>query len=103
MSESFQTFSLTHWAILLGIAGASAWLCVAGRQARSAEQRSRLERWLALGNLFVWVMAHVFWMLPAQFEARTSLPLQLCHLAALAVTASLLGNQRFFQTLVYYW
>jgi hypothetical integral membrane protein (TIGR02206 family) len=78
-------------------------MCVAGRTAGRAARRAQLERWLGLVNLFLWVMAHVYWMLPAQFDARTSLPLQLCHLAALATTASLLSERRIYRTLVYYW
>ena len=103
MSTSFQPFSVTHWLTLLGIASASALLCFSGRRLQSSGNRARVERALALANLFVWVMAHVYWMLPAQFEARTSLPLQLCHLAALAATASLASEQRLFRTLAYYW
>lgn len=102
MSIWFQPFSLTHGLTLLAIAAATAILCVAGLRA-SPNPRLIFERWAALGNLFVWVMAHVFWMLPAQFDARTSLPLQLCHIAALTATACLLANARILQTLVYYW
>lgn len=101
MSAWFQPFSLTHGLTLLGIASVTVLLCAAGR--RWAAERSGFEQALALVNLFVWVMAHVYWMLPAQFEARTSWPLQLCHLAALAATASLLNGGRVYQTLVYYW
>ena len=103
MSVSFQPFSITHWLVLLGIAAATALLCLAGRRLPAPELRRRLEHGLALANLFVWVMAHVYWMLPAQFEARTSLPLQLCHLAALAATVSLASERRLYRTLVYYW
>ena len=103
MSGSFQAYSAVHWLTLLGIAAASVLMCLAGRRLRSGESRARFERALALANLFVWVMAHVYWMLPSQFEARTSLPLQLCHLAALAATASLAAERRLLQTLVYYW
>jgi hypothetical integral membrane protein (TIGR02206 family) len=103
VSASFQPFSLTHALVLLGIALVTIVLCVIGRRTASAETRGRLEQTLALANLFVWVMAHVYWLLPAQFEARTSLPLQLCHLAALAASASLLSGRRIFRTLVYYW
>lgn len=103
MSASFQLFSATHWVTLLGITVATALLCIAGNSLKSGQRPSTLELWLALANLFVWVLAHVYWMLPAQFEVRTSLPLQLCHLAALAATASLLTNGRIYQTLVYYW
>ena len=102
MSATFQPFSLTHWVTLLAIAAATGLLCIVGRR-RSANERACLERWLALANLFVWVMAHVYWMLPGQFEVRTSLPLQLCHLAALVATASLVTGNRLTQTLVYYW
>ena len=101
MSAWFQPFSLTHGLTLLGIASVTVLLCAAGR--RWAAERSGFEQALALVNLFVWVMAHVYWMLPTQFEARTSWPLQLCHLAALAATASLLNGGRVYQTLVYYW
>ena len=102
MSAAFQPYSATHGLTLLVIAAAMGLLCMVGRRLK-ADERLRFERSLALVNLFLWVMAHVYWMLPAQFEPRTSLPLQLCHLAALAATASLLTRNRFMQALVYYW
>ena len=102
MSASFQPFTLTHAAALLGIAAATALLCMVGRRLGS-NARARFERDLAAAHLFVWVMAHVYWMLPAQFELRTSLPLQLCHVASLAATAALVTDNRLLQGLVYYW
>lgn len=103
MSVSFQLYSPTHWIALVAIAAATGLLCAIGWRGPGATRPSPPELWLGLANLFVWVMAHVYWLLPAQFEARTSLPLQLCHLAALAVSAALLIDRRIFKTLVYYW
>lgn len=102
MSAAFELFSLTHALAVLAIVAASAALAIAARRLRP-DRRAGLERSIALVNLFVWVMAHVYWLLPAQFDARTSLPLQLCHIASLAATASLLCGARMYQTLVYYW
>jgi hypothetical integral membrane protein (TIGR02206 family) len=102
MSESFRLFSGTHWLTLIAIAATTVALCAAGKHATKA-LRMHFERGLGLFNLFVWVLAHVYWLLPAQFDARTSLPLQLCHLAAMGVSLSLVFERRIWQTLVYYW
>jgi len=101
--STFQSFSFLHLASVIGIAALCAIVCVVARSLQSGAQRARFAMTLALAHVFVWVMAHVYWMLPAQFEAHTSLPLQLCHLAALAAPASLLSERRIFKTLVYYW
>lgn len=103
MSTEFHSFSPAHIGALAGIALATAMLCIAARGRRTRPQPAAWEAILGFANLFVWVMAHVYWLLPAQFDARTSLPLQLCHLAALAASGVLLSESRIFQTLVYYW
>jgi len=99
----FRLFSLTHALAIAGIALATWALCVTGRRWATASRPARFEVVLGAANLFVWVFAHVYWMLPAQFDARTSLPLQMCHLAALAASGALLTGARAWRILVYYW
>jgi hypothetical integral membrane protein (TIGR02206 family) len=103
VSTSFEAFSWTHLWVLALIVFFTVVVSVLGRRDAASKRPTPLEVTIGLANLFVWVMAHVYWMLPPQFEARTSLPLQLCHLAALAATGVLLSERRVFQTLIYYW
>jgi len=102
VSESFRPFTFAHAVALLAVAGLIAVLVVGGRRA-DTRTRARLERNLAWTNLLFWVVAHGWWMLPPRFDAATSLPLHMCHVAQLLASIMLLAPRPALRAIVYFW
>lgn len=100
--EAFQPFTLTHGLMLAATAAAAAFLSLVGLRQR-ANSPTRLERALALTNLAIGLLAHGWWILPPQLDPATTLPLQLCHLAAVVASLALLTRRRIFCLLLYFW
>lgn len=90
--DAFRPFTLTHAAALLGIA-AACWLLVEiGRAQRDETRPTKFEKWLAAANLVLWTAAHGWWLMPPRLDFATTLPLQLCHLAAVIASLALLAR-----------
>ena len=101
--QDFAPFSAVHAAVLLLFAGATALLVAGGRRWRDTPRAVRLEHALGWALLAVWVAGNVWWLLPARFDASTSLPLQVCDLTSLAAALVLLGAPRPARALLYFW
>lgn len=74
-----------------------------GRRQRDAAAPTRFERTLALTNLTVWLGSHGYWQMPPRFDAVTTLPLQMCHLASLIASAVLLTRNNALRAVLYFW
>ncbi|MGE0556702.1 MAG: TIGR02206 family membrane protein [Burkholderiales bacterium] len=101
--DAFRAFTATHAlaVITLGLLIA-AWIVLTPKTPASARP-SPLERALAWSNLAIWFAAHLWWIIPPALELRTTLPLQLCHVAAVLASVVLLTRRRWARTLVYFW
>lgn len=75
----------------------------AGRRQRNAHGPTPFERTLAYANLVVWTVSHGYWQLPGQFDAATTLPLQMCHLTSLIASAVLLTRNYILRAVLYFW
>ena len=102
MSEAFRPFTLTHALALATIAGLIA-LLVAAANRVDRDRRVRIERTLGWANLLFWVVVHGWWMLPPRFDAATSLPLHMCHVAQLLAAIMLLAPRPALRAIVHFW
>ena len=96
----FAPFSTLHAAALVVIALATVAAIRAGRSARYADAAER-----AIGVAFVgvWIAMHGWWLLPPRLNPLTTLPMQMCHWAALASGLYLATRARPLAVLLYFW
>jgi len=101
--ESFRAFSITHAVAIAVIALLIAAWIGSTRRARNSGGPTRFENILAWSNLAIWFGAHLWWLIPPNLDLRTTLPFQLCHIAAILASLLLLTQKRWTRTLVYFW
>ena len=104
--EPFRPFTLTHAGALLCMASLIVLAVVFGRRSLIAHLTSAptgFELSLAWINIAVWLAAHGWWQLPANFDPVTTLPLQMCHITSLVASAVLLTRQRTLRAILYFW
>lgn len=104
--SSFAVFGPTHL-IAVGVCiVAIALFVLAGRQASEDRQRLIARSWAVLW-LVQQAIATVFWLLPAQFDVRTSFPLHLCDilgwLGPFALLLAPTQRTRWLRTILYFW
>jgi hypothetical integral membrane protein (TIGR02206 family) len=99
--STFAPFTGLHAATIAGIALLIAALVLAARRG------SRLARGLAAGlgagYVLAWVGVHGWRNLPPQFDPYLTLPLQMCHLAALAGGLYFVAGWAWLRPLLYFW
>jgi len=104
--SSFSAFGSTHLIAVAVCIVAIAIFVLAGHQASKVRERRIAQAWAVLW-LVQQAVATVFWLLPAQFDVRTSFPLHLCDvLGWLGPFALLLGpsqRTRWLRTMLYFW
>lgn len=102
--ESFRAFSGLHLLALCAIALLTL-VAVIVRRRRPVEPLAPgpAERTLALAYLATWIMTYAWLLTPGLREPATTLPLQLCHLAAANASLVLLTAWRPLRALQYYW
>jgi hypothetical integral membrane protein (TIGR02206 family) len=101
--ERFELFSALHAAALLAIALVIvAAIRTVRRSARPAGD-PRIERALGLAFVATWIAVHGWWLLPPRFDPLTTLPLQMCHWAALGAGLYLVTRARWLAALLYFW
>lgn len=89
----------------------SAGVCIAlmfaaallGRRWRESARERRLRVAWGWGIVAVQTLALAWWLLPANFTLRNSLPLHLCDLAVWAAAVAMLAGARWARTLLYFW
>lgn len=102
MTTTFQTFGASHW-LMLGLFVAGIWpIVLLGRRNRGRDSR-RFDRGFAIAICCFTVPMQLIDLTPHQFDFDTTLPLQLCDFAWLAVVAALWTRHRVLTALAYFW
>jgi len=103
--HTFHTGSLTHLAMVTGLAIVGVGLVAAGRAARRQGPTAarQIDRWLAAILLTVWVSVQIYDVMPARRGWGRSLPLHVCHVAALAAPVALATRRRSARAILYFW
>jgi hypothetical integral membrane protein (TIGR02206 family) len=99
--ETFHPFTLVHGLALAAIAIAAVLAIRAAR--RVAGDCATAERRIGTAFVWTWIAFHGWWLLPPRFDALTTLPLQMCHLAALGAGLYLVTRERRLAVLLYFW
>lgn len=103
--EGFQSGSFVHALAVAVCVAAAATACALGRRWRDsrpgAERRLRLG-WAAF-TLLTQAFIIVWWLLPANFSWRASLPLHICDVVAVLAAAALVVERRWLRAVVYFW
>lgn len=99
----FRPLSVAHGCTLLALAAIIALLVMTGRRQRDHTAPTPFERALAWCNITVWTVSHGYWLMPARFDAVTTLPLQMCHITSLVASAVLLTRNDALRAILYFW
>src|SRR5262245_25936187 len=100
--EKFESFRALHFAAILAIL----WLiyiAIASARGQPPAAQPPLERSIGVAFGCVCFLFHGWYLGPPQFNATQTLPLQMCHLSALAAGLYLASPQRWLVTLLYFW
>jgi len=102
--DAFHPYSLLHAAALAVIALVTAALVLAARRAGSGGRAARAFA-QALGIFYVvsWIGVHGWRALPPQLDPTQTLPLQMCHLAALGAGLYFAAGWRWLRPVLYFW
>ncbi len=101
--DGFTTFGTQHL-VMLGVAAVGLVPAVlVGRSRPDEAARRRTSRVLAVVLVAVLVPLQALDFLPGQYDVATTLPLQLCDLAAVAAVVALWTHHRYAVGLTYYW
>lgn len=103
LAADFTSYGASHLgAVAVLLLGAVALVAV-GRRVRDRDPRDLLGRALAVVMLLVTVPLQVLYFAPDHWSLQTTLPIQLCDLAALAAVYALWTHRRWAAALTYYW
>lgn len=100
---SFTAFSALHALTVAGLAIAIALLCLVGWQLRGTPRQRTWERSLAAGVAALWVGYQAFDGVQNGWDARHSLPLQLCDIAACIAALAFATPARWRHALAWFW
>lgn len=98
--DRFQAFTLLHG---LAVAGVAALTMTAVRLSRSGAGGERALRTAGGAFVAIWFAVHGWWLLPPRLDPATTLPLQLCHLTALAAGFYFAREIAALRPLLYFW
>lgn len=102
--ETFRSFSPLHGIMLLAMATAiTAAIRVRRRRPPGPLVPSRAERTVALSFLGAWLTTYAYLQFPPLRDLPTTLPLHLCHLAAVNAPFVLLTAWRPLRAIQYFW
>jgi hypothetical integral membrane protein (TIGR02206 family) len=101
--ETFEPFSLLHAAAVLAIVLATVAAIRAARQNRRARGAFGAEHAIGIAFIATWLAVHGWWLLPPRLDPVKTLPLQMCHWAALASGFYLATRARWLAVLLYFW
>jgi hypothetical integral membrane protein (TIGR02206 family) len=101
--ERFEPFSALHAAALLAIAVATVAAIRAVPRSRRPAGAPNVERALGVAFIATWVAVHGWWLLPPRLDPVKTLPLQMCHWAALGAGLYLVTRARWLAALLYFW
>jgi len=101
--ESFQPFTFIHAAAVAVIALATLAAVTTARRRPRRARPTATERAIGITFTLVWITVHGWFLVPPQLDPARTLPLQMCHLNALASGAYLATRARWLATLLYFW
>ena len=101
--ETFRAFTLLHAATLCAIGLATAAAIVLARRRAPAARANAAERALGWAYVAAWGTTYLYLNLSPLHEAAKTLPLQLCHLNALAAALLLITRWPPLRPIVYFW
>ena len=99
----FESFTGEHFALLALFAVGAVALVLLGRAQREKDSSRLTCRVLALGVFCVAVPNQVYVLLPSNFSAGSSLPVELCDLAWMTAIWALLTGHPLATAMTYYW
>ena len=102
-STRFESFTLEHLGLVVGFLVVAVVLARVGRSHRGTDAELRFRRGFAIAIPCITIPMQVLQLLPDDFDAGTSLPLQLCDLAWMAAIYALWTRNPFATALVYFW
>jgi len=102
-TDRFQSFTLEHLGLVLGFLAACVVFALVGRSQRGTPREVTFRRGFAIVIPLLTIPMQVMQLLPGDFDASTSLPLQLCDLAWMAAIWALWTRSPFATALVYFW
>jgi len=101
--RTFHAWSLSHWAAIVGTIVFAGGLAGLRHRWRGAPAARRLDLTLAVLTAVNWIVTQTLQWNSDQFPARTSLPLHVSDVVALAVPLALWTSWRWVRCIVYYW
>lgn len=103
--DGFQSGSVVHLIAVALCVAAAATACALGRRWRSARPQTerRLRLAWAVFTLLTQAFIIVWWLLPANFSWRVSLPLHICDVTAVLAAAAMITRRRWVWSVVYFW
>jgi hypothetical integral membrane protein (TIGR02206 family) len=101
--ETFEPFSLLHAAAVLAIVLATVAAIRAARRDGDRQASSATERAIGIAFVVTWLAVHGWWLLPPRLDPVKTLPLQMCHWAALGAGFYLATRARWLAVLLYFW
>lgn len=103
--EHFRPFSAVHLAAAAVSIGSMAVLVSVGRLLKRSGREYVFRRAWAVSILVFQTIVAVWWVLPANFEAQRSIPLNMCRLVAFIAGVALLAQDRArcSRALLYFW
>ena len=99
--ETFAPFSVAHAVTIAAIAIGIAALVLAARRGSGAARA--LATGLGIFYVVAWIGVHGWRNLPSQLDPMRTLPLQMCHLAALAGGLYLAAGWTWLRPVLYFW
>lgn len=99
----FQLFTLEHLGLVSGFLVGCVVLALVGRAHRGTDAELRFRRAFAIVIPVVLIPLQIPQLMPGDFDAGTSLPLQLCDLAWITAIVALWTRNPFATALVYFW
>jgi hypothetical integral membrane protein (TIGR02206 family) len=102
-TDGFQSFTLEHFGLVALFLVVAVVLALVGRSHRDTPRELVFRRTFALLIPCVTLPLQVLQLLPEDYDAATSLPLQLCDLAWMAAIWALWTRNQFATALVYFW
>jgi hypothetical integral membrane protein (TIGR02206 family) len=102
-TERFQSFTLEHLGLVAGFLVVCVALALVGRSHRGTDRELTFRRGFAIAIPCVLIPLQLPQLMPDDFDAGTSLPLQLCDLAWISAIVALWTRNRYATALVYFW
>lgn len=102
-AAEFRAFTPFHLLVAAACAALIVGSVALGRRWRGTARERRLRGVWVWATLAWQALALVWWLLPANFDPGTSLPIHLCDLAAWVAPLALLTQDRRLRALLYFW